>query len=157
MSAERVTPVREMPAFRQLLELLVEYERSLPPSLRHGDEPALAGIRSAYAEPNAAFLARVDAVAAGCIAVTRLDARTSVVQRLYVRPRARNRGLARALVTSAIDFCRSRGYARVVLDTERERLPAAYALYASMGFTICEAYGAVAYDDATFMELRLDE
>jgi GNAT superfamily N-acetyltransferase len=114
-------------------------------------------VLTAYAEPNAAFIASVGGAAAGCIAVSHLDSRTSVVQRLYVRPHFRKHGLARALVTAAVDFSRERGYARVVLDTERDLLPAAYELYASIGFTICEPYGTVPYDKATFMELRLDE
>jgi putative acetyltransferase len=152
-----VARVREAAAFRQLLELLVEYERSLPPQLRHGREPDASGVGTAYGEPNAAFIASVDALAAGCIAVTRLDGPTSILQRLYVRPHYRKHGLARALVTAAVDFCRERGDVRAVLDTERDRLPAAYELYASIGFAICEPYGIVAYDNPTFMELRLDE
>jgi putative acetyltransferase len=152
-----VAQVREAPAFRQLLELLVEYERSLPAQLRHGREPDISVVRAAYDDPNAAFIALVDGGAAGCIAVKRLDGRTSIVQRLYVRPHYRKHGLARALVASAVDFCRTRGDARAVLDTERNLLPAAYELYASIGFTICEPYATVAYDEPTFMELRLDE
>ncbi len=157
MTSRLVAQVREAPAFRQLLELLVEYERSLPVQLRHGCEPDASVVRTAYGEPNAAFIAIVDDVAAGCIAVTRLDDRMSIVQRLYVRPHYRKHGLARALVAAAVDFCRSRGDARAVLDTERHLLPAAYELYASIGFTICEPYGTVTYDGPTFMELRLDE
>lgn len=157
MTAGIVAQVVEPAAFQQLLELLIEYERSLAEQLRHGSEPNISGIQSAYSQPNAAFIALVNGAAAGCIVVTRLDGRTSVVQRLYVRPPHRKHGLARALVTAAVDFCGGRGDARVVLDTERDRLPAAYELYASMGFTICEPYGAVTYDNPTFMELRLDE
>ncbi|MEO7202598.1 MAG: GNAT family N-acetyltransferase [Candidatus Tumulicola sp.] len=157
MTAALVAQVREAPAFRQLLELLVEYERSLPTQLRHGREPDVSVVRTAYGEPNAAFIASVGDVAAGCIAVTRLDGRTAIVQRLYVRPHYREHGLARALVTAAVDFCRKRGCARAVLDTQRDRLPAAYELYASIGFTICEPYGTVTYDKPTFMELRLVE
>lgn len=157
MTTSLVAQVRKAPAFQQLLELLVEYERSLPAQLRHGREPDVSVVSAAYGEPNAAFIASVDGVAAGCIAVTRLDDRTSIVQRLYVRPEYRKHGLARSLVTAAVDFCRKRGYARAMLDTERDRLPAAYQLYASIGFEICEPYGNVTYDNATFMELRLDE
>jgi putative acetyltransferase len=153
----RVVQVREATAFRQLLELLVEYERSLPAQLRHGLEPDISGVSAAYGEPNAGFIALVDDVAAASIVVTRLDGSASIVQRLYVRPYYRKHGLARALVTAAVDFCRKCGDARAVLDTERDRLPAAYELYESIGFTVCEPYGAVTYDNPTFMELRLDE
>jgi hypothetical protein len=48
-------------------------------------------------------------------------------------------------------------YARIALDTERERLPAAYALYASLGFRDCEPYGPVSYENPTFMELPLSQ
>lgn len=157
MTTRCVAQVREAPAFRQLLELLVEYERSLPVQLRHGREPDVSAVRTAYGEPNGAFIALVDDVPAGCIAVTRLDGRTSIVQRLYVRPDYRRHGLARALVRAAVDFCRDGGYARAVLDTERDLLPEAYELYASIGFTICEPYGTVTYDEPTFMELPFHE
>ena len=43
----------------------------------------------------------------------------------------------------------------VVLDTHAERLPAAYGLYLSLGFSDCDAYGTVDYACPTYMELRL--
>jgi len=150
-----VLHVREASAFERLLELLVEYERSLPEELRHGPEPDIQYLRRTYGEPNAAFIACVDDVASGCIAVRRHDECTAVLQRLYVRSGYRGRGLARTLVAAAIDFCRKGECRRVVLDTAREQLPAAYGLYVSLGFTMCEPYYPVAYDSAIFMELRL--
>ncbi len=106
-------------------------------------------------EPNAAFVAFAGDRGAGCVVMTRLDASTAIVRRLYVRPDDRGRGFARELVAAVIDFCRKRGYERLALDTERDILPAAYALYDSMGFALCEPYGPVTYDNATFMELYL--
>jgi putative acetyltransferase len=150
-----VLHVREASAFGRLLELLVEYERSLPEQLRHGPEPDIQSVCLAYGEPNAAFVASVDGMATGCIAVTRRDECAAVVQRLYVRSEYRGHGLAHTLVAAAIDFCRKGDYQRVVLDTDCKRLPAAYGLYVSLGFTTCEPVYPVAYDSATFMELRL--
>jgi GNAT superfamily N-acetyltransferase len=150
-----VLHVREASAFAQLLELLVEYERSLPEQLRHGPEQEIQSVYVGYGEPNAAFIASVDGSVSGCVAVRRLDGFTAIVQRLYVRPEYRGHGLARTLVAAAIDFCSERDYQRAVLDTQRDYLPAAYGLYASIGFTACEPYYRVAYDKATFMELRL--
>src|SRR5271165_3924804 len=121
-----VVRVQDASTFRQFLELLVEYERSLPVALRHGPEPDLAFVRNAYGEPNAAFTSSIGDVGAGCVAVTRHDSSTAVVQRLYVRPEYREHGLGRALVAAVLDFCRERNYERVALDTERECLPAAY-------------------------------
>jgi ribosomal protein S18 acetylase RimI-like enzyme len=154
MTAPVVVHVREAAAFETLLALLVEYERSLPERLRHGSEPDLESIQRTYADPNAAFIASVDGAAAGCIVLTRLDERTAVVQRLYVRPEYRRHGAARLLVSYAIDFARARNNRSVVLDTDRDALPEAFRLYASLGFTTCEPHYAVDYDNATFMELR---
>jgi putative acetyltransferase len=150
-----VVEVREASAFERLLGLLIEYERNLPERLRHGPEPDIHSVRRTYSEPNAAFISCVDDIALGCIAVTRFDEPTAIIQRLYVRPEYRGHGSARTLVAAAVDFCRKRGYRRVVLDTDRDQLPAAYSLYVSLGFTLCEPFYPVAYDNATFMELRL--
>ncbi len=141
--------------FERLHELLLEYERSLPPDLRHGAVSDPAVLPKAYGESNAAFLALLDGAAAGCIALTALEAPTAVMKRLYVKPAYRHFGIARALVAALIAFARERGYRRVVLDTDRERLNAAYRLYESLGFSDCEPYAAVDYANPTYMELRL--
>jgi GNAT superfamily N-acetyltransferase len=144
-------------AFRVLYELLIEYERDLPADLRHGAEPSLEEVGQTYTGQNAAFLASVDDAYAGCVAVRVADPQTAVLQRLYVRPAQRGHGAARALTTAAIAFARDAGCNRIVLDTEAERLSAAYKLYCSMGFRECAAYGAVDYRCPTFMELPLRE
>src|ERR1700737_4837180 len=141
--------------FESLHELLIEYERSLPSDLRHGPEPDLQSLPQAYDGSNAAFLALIDGTAVGCIAVTGLDTSTAVMKRLYVKPAYRQFGLARALVAALIAFAREHRYVRVVLDTDRERLNAAYRLYASLGFSDCEPYADVDYANPTYMELRL--
>jgi putative acetyltransferase len=141
--------------FERLHELLLEYERSLPPDLRHGAVPDRGGLPKAYDDRNAAFVADVEDTAAGCIALTGFDASTAVMKRLYVKPAYRQFGIARALVAALIAFARDHGYRRVVLDTDRERLNAAYRLYESLGFSDCEPYAAVDYANPTYMELRL--
>ena len=150
-----VKRVENAAEFQTLHELLVEYERDLPADLRHGAEPSLEDVRRRYHADNAGFLAILDADYGGCVAVTLLDARTAVLQRLYVRAPHRGRGAARALTMAAIGYARERGCERIVLDTEAERLRAAYELYRSVGFRECEAYGAVDYRCPTFMELQL--
>lgn len=150
-----IARVRDDEAFTQLRELLVEYERSLPPDLRHGVEPELEAVRQAYAEPNAAFLARLRAEGIGCVALIRRDRSTGVIQRLYAKPEHRRLGAGRALVQAAVDYARADGCERVVLDTHAARLPAAYALYRSFGFVDCAAYESVSYACPTYMELHL--
>jgi putative acetyltransferase len=140
--------------FEQFRDLQVAYEESLPADLRHS-LPDLAGLESLYAEPNAAFLGLVDDNAAGCVAVTTLDPSSDILKRLYVDPAFRNVGLARALVNVALQFSREHERLRVVLDTDRERLAAAYKLYVSLGFQECTPYGPVDYARPTYMELRI--
>ena len=141
--------------FVQLQALLDEYEESLPPDLRHGSVPDMASLRATYAEPNAAFLARVGRDVAGCVGLVARDGTSAIVQRLYAKPSFRGQGVGRGLVGTVIDCARRCGYRRVVLDTHAERLPAAYALYRSLGFSDCDPYGSVDYACPTYMELRL--
>jgi GNAT superfamily N-acetyltransferase len=74
---------------------------------------------------------------------------------LYVVPNARGTGTGRALLEACIAFSRDGGYRRVVLDTHRHRLKAAYDLYCRLGFRECEPYAAAEYACPTFMELQL--
>ncbi|HEX3671170.1 MAG TPA: GNAT family N-acetyltransferase [Candidatus Cybelea sp.] len=146
--------------FHRLHRLFVAYEAGLPPPLRHGSVPDMHAIRQTFSQPNAAFIATHDEVAIGCAAVKRAGddrATTAVLLRLYVRPESRRLGAARLLVTSAIAFARDAGFCRLVLDTEKTELEAAYRLYRSLGFEECTPFATVSYDSPTFMELVLRE
>lgn len=78
-----------------------------------------------------------------------------MLQRLYARPSFRGHGVGWALVEAVITDSGDRGLRRVVLDTHRERLPAAYRLYVSLGFTPCEQFASVDYRCPTFLERTL--
>ena len=134
---------------------MIAYEADLPSDLRHNEDLTGEALDSAYGGRSAAFLVEVDDRVAGCVAVGEIDLETAVLKRLFVRARYRGVGAARALVETALAFVRDRGYRRVVLDTEKERLRPAYELYRSFGFEECAAYGEVDYRFPTFMELRL--
>lgn len=142
--------------FRSFGEVAMEYEASLPPDLRHADfGRQLQDLAAHYSPPNAAFVATVDETNAGCIAFTRLDERTAVIKKLYVKPAFRGFGIARALMAAVAEMAKERGFTRLALDTDRERLQAAYALYLSLGFKDCAPYGGVEYASPTFMQLEL--
>ncbi len=141
--------------FHDLHHLFLEYELELPPRLRHGVVPTVRELQDAYAEPNAAFLATFDGTAAGCVAVTLLDRDTGLLRHLFVRPQSRKLGAARALVEEVLAFARRGAHRRVVLDTDKAALPAAYRLYRSLGFTECAPHGPVSYETPTYMELLL--
>jgi GNAT superfamily N-acetyltransferase len=131
------------PAF---YKLIAEYETALPPELRHAKlEPFVV-----------AFTARLDGQPCGCLALDERDARTGIVKRLFVLPAFRGHGVARALMDDLLAAARERGYERVILDTNREQLAAAYNLYLSMGFTEFEGDGSdVDYACPTFMERKV--
>ncbi len=142
--------------YRRFRDLVEEYEESLPDDLRHTSfEREVDDLPAQYGPPGAAFVATVDERSAGCVAVNVLDESTAVIKKLYVAPAYRKLGLARRLLADLIAFARDRRLARLVLDTERDRLPAAYNLYLSLGFRECAPYGAVDYRCPTFMELDL--
>ena len=61
------------------------------------------------------------------------------LKRLYVVPAFRRHGLARALVSAAIEAAERIGYAGLVLDTVAS-MHAAIALYESFGFRRTEPY-----------------
>jgi GNAT superfamily N-acetyltransferase len=141
--------------FQELSELLSQYEADLAPELRHGSVPSADELEAAYATAGAAFLAAKGASVIGCVAVTPLDGETALMMRLFVKPEGRGAGAARALVTAALRSLEGSGCRRVVLDTDKQRLNAAYQLYRSMGFQECAPYGPVTYACPTFMERLL--
>ena len=53
----------------------------------------------------------------GCGAVRRTDATTAELKRMYVRPEARNRGVARAVLRALEGEARALGVRRLVLET----------------------------------------
>ena len=73
----------------------------------------------------------------GSIAILRSAPDTAQLRWFVVAPPARGHGLGRRMVAEALSFCRSRGYAAVMLQTARE-LRAAARLYHDFGFTLIE-------------------
>jgi len=153
---ESVRPGDEgaLEAFRRLL---LAYNEELPADLRFPDHAAEAReLRERYPVASSAMLlAYADEGPVGCVVVRRLDDASAEIKRLFVAPSARGTGAGRALTQAAIGYARERGFARIVLDTHRDRLAPAYGLYRSLGFVACDAYAEAEYACPTFMELRL--
>ncbi len=91
----------------------------------------------------------------GVVAVRALADSTCELKRLWVEPEAKGRGFGRELARTAIAFARDAGYAEMKLDTLKNRMPAAIALYRSLGFVDAEPYTHNPEPDVLFMTLKL--
>lgn len=88
------------------------------------------------------FVAHRDGSAVGCGGVA-LFADFAEVKRMYVRPAARGKGVAEALLNHIEDAARTAGLERLCLETG-DRQIAALRVYARAGFSRCEAFGEYA-------------
>jgi ribosomal protein S18 acetylase RimI-like enzyme len=131
--------------FTEYLEATIE-ETGLPgpkesPGVLEWMRADIEALPRPYTAPDGALLvARVGDAPAGSVGLARLDASTTELRRLWVRPRFRRRGVARALTVASVDRAAELGYARVVLDVVPSRT-GAIDLYRSLGFTEIEPYG----------------
>ena len=91
----------------------------------------------------------------GVIAVRPLDDAVCEMKRLWVEPDAQGLGLGGKLARTAIDFAHAAGFAEMKLHTLRERMPAAIALYRSLGFVETEPYTNNPEPDVLYMCLNL--
>jgi GNAT superfamily N-acetyltransferase len=101
------------------------------------DEPSALEL----APPRGAFLvAWADGTALGCGGVRVFDGDVGEIKRMYTRPAARRRGIARVLLAAIEERARTLGYARLVLETGMKQ-PEAMALYESFGYEPITPYG----------------
>ena len=141
-----------------LRTLFREYAEWLDVDLCFQDfEAELASLPGEYAPPKGrAFLAEVDGHLAGCVGLRPLDDGWCEMKRMYVRPAARGLGLGRLLAEHIVAEGRALGYAGMRLDT-LDRLAAARAIYASMGFRETEPYYDNPLPGVRYYALRFDE
>lgn len=123
--------------FQSFVELFDQYR------VHYGqaaDEPRSQSwlIDATTAGPMRAFLARVDGVAAGICLIAICPASLSLgefwmVRDIYVDPRWRRTGMARALLDAVRSAAEQRGALRLTLQTEEDNV-AALRLYGRYGF-----------------------
>ena len=121
-------------------------------------EEELAALPGKYSAPEGGlWLAEIDGATSpvGVVAVRALTNSTCELKRLWVEPGVKGTGIGRDLTRTAIAFARDAGYAEMKLDTLKNRMPAAIALYRSLGFVDAEPYTHNPEPDVLFMTLNL--
>jgi putative acetyltransferase len=96
--------------------------------------PDLLAFERHYSAPRGAFfVARQDGRVVGSVGVERLPGATAELHRLYLDAGLRGRGLGRALIETALDWCRAGEIRHLTLwsDTRFDR---AHSLYERMRF-----------------------
>ncbi len=120
-----------------------------------GFQEELDTLPGKYVAPNGQLLLVTEnGVAIACGALRDLGSGACEVKRIYVRPEARRRGLARQVSERLIEFATRRGYRFALLDTMR-KLTGAIALYQQLGFDFTEPYNDNAGYDIVYMRKDL--
>jgi putative acetyltransferase len=125
----------------------------------------LDGLPGDYARPRGAlFVADEGGVLVGMIALRPLDelacraearsAKVGEMKRLFVRPAARGRGLAKQLIALVLEEARRLGYAEIRLDT-LPMMGDAQSLYVALGFSDIAPYYDTPIAGTRFMAKRL--
>lgn len=98
--------------------------------------------------PDVTFYAlRVDGRLAGCGALKQIDASHGELKSMRTDPAFLRRGLGEAMLLHLMAEARSRGYARLSLETGRpEPFHPAHALYRKHGFAECAPFGDYSED-----------
>lgn len=137
-------------------QLFREYIDFLQISLDFQDfENELAKLPAKYAEPEGVmFLAKVNALPAGCIALWKLEEGVCEMKRLFVKPAFQGLGLGKMLANKLMEEAKAKGYTKMKLDTLK-RLESANFLYALLGFKETTPYNFNPEPDIVYFEKEL--
>ncbi len=151
-----IESIADGPEIETIRQLFLEYAGSLGFSLCFQSfEDELAGLPGDYTAPEGRlYLAKVEGIPAGCVALHKIGHGLCEMKRLYVRPAYRGLSLGRSLAVATIVAAREIGYERMRLDTLKSMVEA-HALYRSLGFRDISPYRLNPLPEAVYMELTL--
>ncbi|WP_232492874.1 GNAT family N-acetyltransferase [Novosphingobium kaempferiae] len=100
-------------------------------------------------QPDVAFFSAWDGeVLAGCGAIKHLGDDHGELKSMRAAPEYRRKGVGKAILARLLEEARTRGYARVSLETGRpEPFHPAHGLYRAHGFVECPPFGDYVSDD----------
>ena len=109
-------------------------------------------------DPSVTFLSfRRDGVLLAVGALKRLDEEHAEVKSMHTVSAARRQGIGRRMIEHLIAVARDAGYRRLSLETgSMAEFAPARALYASVGFEVCEPFGEYrASPNSTYMAIDI--
>ena len=143
----------DIPHVREMLQEYVEWI-GLDLAFQEIDAE-LDGLPGEYAPPRGVLLVAIDGRRyLGMIALRSIEGAVGEMKRLYVRPEARGRGLARRLITTLCDEAKRLGYSELRLDT-LPMMGEAQALYEAYGFVDIAPYYETPIEGTRFMSKKL--
>lgn len=153
-----IVDVREGPRLADVRRLLEEYAAQLAIDLSFQDfSKEVANLPGEYAPPGGTLmLGVIDAAAAGCVAVRRVDETRCEMKRLYVRAPFQRMGCGTELAQRAIAWARGARYDRILLDTLPSMTDAQH-MYERLGFRDVPAYRFNPIAGTRYMERSLTD
>lgn len=151
-----IVEARSASEVEEVRRLFVEYREWLgfQPCFRRFDDDTSDPLRN-YGPPNGCMLlARLDDIAAGCVALRALADGRCDMKRLYVRPRARGKRVGYGLARATIEKARAMGYRAMRLET-LPRMKRAIEIYEALGFEDIAPDVKEPIAGARYMELTL--
>jgi putative acetyltransferase len=126
----------DVPAILEIIRNARE-EYGLKDRIENVLEPSDHQLFDVYRQPRAAYFVAIEAGSiaggGGISALSSFDGSTCELQRMYLRPQSRGRGIGRMLVESCIGSARTLGFTRCYLETIAAMTPA-ISLYEASGF-----------------------
>jgi GNAT superfamily N-acetyltransferase len=129
--------------FAAAVELVAALDADLEVRYGSGDDPVHAPAQEFDGPGGQMLLASVDGEPVGCVGLRRIDERTAELKRMYVRPHARGRGIARELLAVCEREASALGYEQLWLETGTMQ-PEAVTLYLTSGYEPIPAFGQYA-------------